>query len=303
MRIEQVSAESKHLFIDYSRKYRDQLDDSFLIDSELDTFEPNHENPSYLLFNENNTVIGAVSLIIDDYFLSGKRGRFRIFHSVLIDQSVYQIMLDEILKHTEAIDRIFLFIKEEQNTLRALMSSLGFTIERYAYLMTRGDLAVSKPVFPEEFTLKTFEFNQDEEAYCFVRNTSFKTLKGSETPVTPDQVNKMKNSDDYIEGGIQLLYDRDHPIGLVRVAKEEIENVIHASIGPIAIIPEYQGKGLGRMLLRQGLIIGREKGYSKSCLSVNADNKRAVEIYLKEGFIKSEAFVCYNFDLISSRRG
>ncbi|WHT49539.1 GNAT family N-acetyltransferase [Sporosarcina thermotolerans] len=67
------------------------------------------------------------------------------------------------------------------------------------------------------------------------------------------------------------------------------------NIGTLALIPEYQGKGLGRQLLRKALEFGNSIGLPKTVLSANAENERAVNLYTKEGFKKEESVVCYNY--------
>ena len=70
------------------------------------------------------------------------------------------------------------------------------------------------------------------------------------------------------------------------------------NIGPLAIIPEYQGKGLGRILLRTILNFAKDKNYKRTILCVNAENERAKALYIQEGFKQVEGVVCYKYDLI-----
>jgi mycothiol synthase len=79
---------------------------------------------------------------------------------------------------------------------------------------------------------------------------------------------------------------------------DEYEGSPIVNIGPLAIIPEYQGRGLGRALLRASLSFAKEKGYSRTILCVNAENERAKALYLDEGFKQVEAVTCYRFDLV-----
>lgn len=67
------------------------------------------------------------------------------------------------------------------------------------------------------------------------------------------------------------------------------------NIGPLAIIPEYQGQGLGRLLLRASLQFAKEKGYHKTILSVNGENERAQALYVNEGFRQVEGVACYEY--------
>jgi mycothiol synthase len=107
----------------------------------------------------------------------------------------------------------------------------------------------------------------------------------------------MINSETYIEGGMLILYHEGTPVGIVRGAKEFEEGEFLTFIGPLALIPEYQHKGLGRNLLRTIINFGAKAGIPKAMLCVNAENQKALDLYLKEGFEKLEAVVCYNYSL------
>jgi mycothiol synthase len=137
----------------------------------------------------------------------------------------------------------------------------------------------------------------DEAIWCEVRNAGFAKLRGSETPITPEMVTKMISSEDNIEGGSMILYHNDRPVGVVRGAKDEYEDSPIMNIGPLALIPEYQGKGLGRCLLRASLRLAKERSYKRTILCVNAENERAKALYIQEGFKQVEAVVCYKYDL------
>lgn len=84
---------------------------------------------------------------------------------------------------------------------------------------------------------------------------------------------------------------------MIRGSADEYEQSSIMNIGPIAIIPEYQGKGLGRNLLRAVLHVSKDKSYQRAILCVNADNERAKSLYLQEGFHQVEAVACYQYQL------
>ncbi|MDA3812207.1 MAG: GNAT family N-acetyltransferase, partial [Spirochaetaceae bacterium] len=86
------------------------------------------------------------------------------------------------------------------------------------------------------------------------------------------------------------------PVGVIKVSKDEQENENFGFIGPIAVLPEYQNKGLGRNMLRAIVRLISEWGW-KSSLCVNADNKDAISLYLKEGFKKIETIISMDFNV------
>lgn len=228
MKVEALSDEKVADFVAYCKRYKTEIDDSFLYDEDLRDFVPDEENPTYIAVDEQDEIIGTASLIIDDYNRRGKKGRFRIFHSKTHNMNCYNMLMSAVLKH----------------------------------------------------------------------RSGFAKLQGSETPQTAEQVAKMAASESNIEGGMMILYHNDKPVGVVRGEKDEYENSPIMNIGPLAIIPEYQGKGLGRILLRAFLRFAKEKGYDRTILCVNAENERAKALYLQEGFKQVEAVVCYKYDLV-----
>ena len=297
MNIEYLSEARHSDFVSFCKKYRDVVDDSFLYDEDLNNFQPDHDNPTYIVVNDHSEIIAAVSLIMDSYYKRAKKGRFRIFHSVEPDRNIYEQMLNSVKPHTSDIDQVFLFVQEDNQSVRDLLHSMQFAIERYASFLTREAIETVPPSLPVDYSFRTFEFNKDEEDYLFVRNAGFATLKGSETPMTIDEVKKMENDEDYIEGGIFLLNHREKPVGIVRSVYDEHNDDSVINIGPVALIPDYQGKGLGRQLVRKALQFGNSIGVPKAVLSANADNERAVNLYTKEGFKKERSLVCYNLNL------
>lgn len=297
MRVEELRNERIADFIAYCKKHRLEVDDSYLYDQDLLDFEPNAENPTYIVTDQHEQVVAAVSLIIDDYHKRGKRARFRIFHSEVEDVRYYHLLMEAIVKHTEDLDKVFLFIPMENKKLTEYIEALEFTVERYSFLLVRAEQNVPAYRLPEEYDIRPFRPGQDEEIWCQVRNAGFAKLQGSETPITPDMVTKMVADRDYLEGGMMILFHNDRPVGVIRGADDEYENSPIMNIGPIAIIPEYQGRGLGRSLLRAALRFAQEKSYDKTVLCVNGDNEHAKALYIQEGFIQVEAVVCYQYFL------
>lgn len=298
MKVEYLKCDKIKEFAAYCKKHKMEIDDSFLYDEDLESFKPNDENPTYVVTDNQGNIVAAASLIIDDYNKRGRKARFRIFHSEIEDIEYYKILIHEILKHTEGLDKIFLFIPLINKKLIEFIEGLNFTVERYSFILVREDLEVPEFSLPEEYCIKTFKTGSDEKIWCDVRNEGFAKLQGSETPMIPEMVEKMMASEDNIEGGSMILFHRERPVGIIRGSKDEYEGLQTMYIGPLAIIPEYQGKGLGRILLRELLLFSKERSYKRTMLSVNGENERAKALYIQEGFKQVEGVICYKYDLI-----
>lgn len=296
MKIERLDHREKEDFITYCIKHRNDVDDSFLYDKDLADFEPDEENPTFVV-REKGRVVAAASLILNGYHRRGRNGRFRIFHSETQDSDAYSLLLTEILKHSAGLDKVFLFVPFTNKALAGNMERLGFAIERYAFLLIK-ELGDSPPVeLPDGYSIRAFQPDNDEDAWCRIRNTAFSSLKGNSTPITPDMVQKFLSQPDYLEGGLMLLLHADKPVGIIRGAYDDYEGTPAMNIGPVAILPAYQGKGLGTQLLRMALEFARLKNYKKTTLSVNAENESAKALYMKEGFVQAEGVAEYAYCL------
>lgn len=298
MRVEYLDTERLDDFISYCKKHRMEIDESFLYDADLAVFKPDDENPTYIVIDVNGRLVGAASLIIDDYHRRGRKARFRILHSEVEDSQCYSLLMQALRKHMEGLEKVFIFIPLENKPLMEQIAELNFTVERYSYLLVREDMDVPSFTLPENYEIRSFKPGIDEEKWCEVRNESFAKLQGSETPVTPEMVVKMISARDYIEDGMKILFHKDKPVGVVRGSNDEYEDSPIINIGPLAILPEYQGKGLGRILLRAALQFAKERSYNKTILCVNAENEQAKALYIQEGFKQVEAVACYKFDLL-----
>jgi mycothiol synthase len=303
MKVEALKTEQIEDFKEYCKKHRKELDDSFLYDDDLQNFKIDAENPTHILTDSEGHIKGAASLILDDYHRRGKRARFRIFHLESQDDQYYKQLFEEILKHTKLLNHVFLFVPLLNQNLKDVMEKLMFDVERYTFLLVREDLEVLEPSIPEGFEIRSFRPGTDEDAWCMVRNAAFSNLKGSETAITPEIVAKMPSESDYLDGGMMILYEKEKPVGVVRGSDDEYEDSPIMNIGPLAILPEYQGKGLGRVLLRAAIQFSKEKGYKRCVLCVNADNEQAKALYLQEGFQEAEGVVCYRYEMQERTRG
>lgn len=297
MKVKKLENEDIKFFIEYCKRHRTEVDDSYLYDEDLKNFKGDSENPTYVLQNEQGQIIGAVSIMIDDYSKRGKRARFRIFHSEHEDIECYQKMLDCILKYCDVVDKIFVFVPMVNSGLMKMIEEVKFGVERYSFLMVRENIEVPEFSLPEDYEIRAFISGKNEEAWCEIRNVGFAKLKGGEVAITPSMVTEMISKDDNIDGGMLILYHKDRAVGIIRGSKDEYEGEEIMDIGPISILPEYQGKGLGRILLRKILAFAKELSYKKTILCVNAENERAKSLYTQEGFKQVEAVVCYSYDV------
>ncbi len=294
MKILPLEINRKQEFIDYCVTHRSEHDASNLYDEDLKYFTPNENNPTYILIDDNDTVVGAVSLLLGPKARKKGTSRFRILHSTITTTEAYKMMMDAISKHLDEINNIFLFVPEEKTCTRDILEELGFCVQRFAWILTRKNENVLPPIFPNDYVVKPLRKGKDEEAWCNISNAAF-SIFSWHVDTTTESVLFDETSNTYIKDGILMLWHDQEPIGILRVEKDSDDNILE--IGPIAILPAYQGKGLGRSLLRFGLEVGLKNGFKSAALSVNGENKKAADLYLSEGFEKETLIYCYEKSL------
>ena len=81
-----------------------------------------------------------------------------------------------------------------------------------------------------------------------------------------------------VNGFIACLIDHD---------QESILGLHHGHIDLISVIEGMQGKGIGKLLMQEGLIRFSEIGYDLVTISTQATNLRAINLYQKIGFVMS----------------
>lgn len=299
MKIEALGHERKEDFLAFCRKHRSEVDDSFLYEHDLAGFEVSDENPTYIALDSQGELLGAASLILNDYSRRGQKARFRIFYAEADGITAYLPLMQAILQHVEGLHKLNIFVPLVNTALMEQMTAAGFEVERYSYILVREEREVPEWSLPSGYEIKPFRPGIDEAVWCGIRNAGFAKLLGSETPATPEMVVKMVSGETYLEGGMLILYHSSKAVGIVRGSADEYEDLPIMNIGPVALLPEYQGKGLGKILLRASLHFARDNGFTRTILCVNAENDRAKALYIGEGFKQVEAAACLAYHLSS----
>ncbi|SET03139.1 GNAT family N-acetyltransferase [Paenibacillus sp. NFR01] len=289
-------------FLDFCRKHRADLDDSFLSDDDLAEFSLDETNPAFIALDDEGQMIGAASLVLNDYARRGRKARLRILHAENGDPALYGQLLERLLPLTGGLDKLNIFVPLKNRPVMQLLEQSGFAVERYSYILVRDVEKVPEYILPPGYTLRPLRPGMDEERWCHVRNTGFSRLQGSETPVDPGMVRSLTQAADYLEGGLLMLFHGEEAVGIVRGSADEAEGRQAMSIGPLALLPEHQGKGLGRILLKAAVAFAHRLGYSQVILCVNAENDRAKALYLSEGFREADAAVCLAYRLNEQER-
>lgn len=99
-----------------------------------------------------------------------------------------------------------------------------------------------------------------------------------------DLVEKLRETDAYIKELALVCEDNGEIVGHIMLTKNKIGKTKGLSLAPISILPSYQHKGLGRLLIKRSLDIAKHLGYEY--VIVLGDNK----YYSKFGFQPAKNF-------------
>ncbi len=286
----QINQTNQALLYDYSNQFGAEHDSSYIPGRD---FQLSAEHPSYLLV-EGDLVVGAVSLMRTERFLSIGKARFSIFHTRTGAQEDYAALMDAIRPHLNDLKSVYLFIPEENKVVAGILEGLEFEVERYSFILERGGSLLPEPVFPDGISVYSLAQDDQEGLVRFADciNEEFKDLAGH-TPSSAEYIHTFFEDQGYIRDGICLLKRGQEPIGTI-VMMHDVENMSAGEIGGLGIIEKYRGMELGRNLLRYGYNFLIDQGLDPVILSVNGENHGALSLYQKEGFNLTESVVCYS---------
>ena len=94
----------------------------------------------------------------------------------------------------------------------------------------------------------------------------------------------------YMQNGcFWCLFDNDIIIGTVAVRIIDIENKV-IELKRMFVLPEFQGKGYGKLLLDYAIAYAREQRYNKICLDTRKQFSAAQHLYRSSGFQETEKY-------------
>lgn len=292
-KIIRVGQENQTEFYEYAARHGAEHDSSYLPGRD---FEISEEHPAYLLIDQER-VLGAVSLMRIQRYLSIHQGRFSIFHSVLGTREAYARLLEATRPHCKDLRRIFLFIPEGRTDTARILEDLGFEIERYSFILEREGPALPDPAFPPGVQISPLDsgdlLGAGQFADCL--NQAFKHLAGH-TPSTAEDILSWFEDQSYLKEGLCLLKDGGAPIGTIALMRDLDEPKAGEILG-FGLLESYRGRGLGRSLFRYGTNFLLNKGLRPVYLSVNGENHNAIKLYQSEGFKLTESVVCYSLQI------
>lgn len=157
----------------------------------------------------------------------------------------------------------------------------GFTLERELYNMRAPLPLADSPRFPPGVVIRGFREGVDEEAWLEGNNRVFSGHPENGNWGLAD-LDRRRRLPWFSAAGLRMAWDGESLAGFCWT---KAPSPRAGEIYVIGVLPEYQGKGLGRALLLEGLEHMHTRQHVRSCvLYVDAANTPAVNMYRSMGF-------------------
>jgi len=142
-----------------------------------------------------------------------------------------------------------------------------------------------------QYTLRSPELADAEQMITYLKATAAETEYGLSYP---EELNfTIKDEEDFIskysddKGSIMIsAFDGDRLVGNASLScVMERKKTLHRATFGIAILKSEWGQGLGKKILSELIAFAKQAGYESLELEVAANNKTAVDLYKKMGFV------------------
>ncbi|MFE2279421.1 mycothiol synthase [Streptomyces sp. NPDC059454] len=175
---------------------------------------------------------------------------------------------------------------------RHLAQVLGLTLFRELRQMRRplADLALPDPVLPEGVSVRTFVPGRDDAAWLAVNAAAF-AHHPEQGSLTQRDLDDRKAEAWFDPEGFFLAEKDGRLVGFHWTKVHAAERL--GEVYVLGVSPGAQGGGLGRSLTTIGLRHLAGRGLPTAMLYVDADNKAAVSVYERLGFVTYETDLMY----------
>lgn len=173
--------------------------------------------------------------------------------------------------------RLWAYIPELTQTAEAA----GYTLERELHHMRLPLPLAERPRFPPEIAVRGFQEGVDEQAWLSGNNRAFEGHPENGAWGIPD-LDRRRRRPWFSSEGLRMAWDGETLAGFCWT---KVPSSRAGEIYVIAVLPGYQGRGLGKALLLEGIRHMYDSDNALACvLYVDATNLPAVNMYRSMGF-------------------
>ncbi|MDG6100661.1 mycothiol synthase [Dactylosporangium aurantiacum] len=197
--------------------------------------------------------------------------------------------------------RLRLWAHGDHPSASALAVSLGFDRARVLLQLRRSLYAPLDEVdLPEGVTLRAFRPGEDDAAWLAVNAAAFADHP-EQGRWTLDDLRVRLREPWFDPEGFLLAFRGDQLVGFHWTKIHgDVEDHAHEPIGEVYVLgvaPGAHGGGLGRALTLAGLWHLRSRGLAQVMLYVDEENRRAVALYQRLGFVRWASDVSFQRSL------
>lgn len=194
---------------------------------------------------------------------------------------------------------LYLWVHRVEDPSTTLAARMGFAVQRELAFMTRDlheRVDVSTP--PEGVEIRPYRRGDDDEAFLRVNNAAFEGHPEN-GGWDADEFARRRSFDWFDPGDLLMAWRGDELLGFHWTkwhGHDSDEVPAHEPVGEVyvlAVAPEAQGMGLGKMLLEAGLAHLHDLGVRIAVLYVDCASTAAVRLYERAGFAVQYHEVCY----------
>lgn len=157
-----------------------------------------------------------------------------------------------------------------------VVKSRLFQVPHVVYMRLDGFEKLDEtPVF-KDYSIRTYR-EGDEVTWTMMVKRSFKRL-------FPGDVREIYESRDFDPNGFFFLIYHGEAVGTVYAKQMQDGNSKVGCVSALCVVPEHQGKKLGRLLLLHSLHYFKSKGLQSAYLDVDEFNEPAIKTYRSAGF-------------------
>lgn len=175
---------------------------------------------------------------------------------------------------------------------RRLLTDMGFKpVRRYWEMRLSARIKAPHPQPPEDYHLYSFQPG-DEAELTRIQNLSFGASWGF-CPNTLEEIRYRVNMSDSRPEGIIFIARGDRVVGYCWTRRLARDDKAVGQISMMGVDPSEQSRGLGRMVLLEGLTYLRGSGLAVVELTVDGQNQPAIRLYQSVGFRRSAVTLWY----------
>lgn len=193
---------------------------------------------------------------------------------------------------------LFLWVHRVEDPYATLAARAGFRVQRQLALMTRElEQRPEVPAPPEGVRLRAYRPGEDDAELLRVNNAAFADHP-EQGGWQLDTLAERRRRDWFDPAGLVVAWRDERMVGFhwTKRHAHDAEGTVHEPVGEVyvlAVSPEEQGTGLGRLLLSAGLAHLHDRGCRRALLYVDADDAGPVRLYESAGFTTAYKEVCY----------